>query len=167
MVRRLVVVLVVGLGVVAVLLGTWFAFFLLQPEVPPPGVRFYVLQDAYRLGETVVFRLENVGGHTFCTPSIWTWTAQRLVGDEWLRVEAWGHLDAVGYIGPGKVLELSWVAENFSNYERYGAVEVLPGEYRVSFRGTFCDLPPGTAVPEDPALDPDTLERYAYFELVA
>lgn len=165
--RRLVIVLVLGLGLTVLLLGTWFVFFFPRPEVSPPAVRFYVLQETYRLGETVIFRFENLGGYIFCSPSIWDWTASRLAGDEWRPVEAWGHLSAIGRIEPGEVLEISWVAENFPNYRRQGGVEVLPGEYRISFRGTFCDLPAGTAVPEDTAFDPETGERYAYFELVA
>jgi hypothetical protein len=144
------------LGLGAILLGSIIAFLLPRPE--PPEVRLYTLEDSYRIGETVVIRLENVGGVSLCTGSIWPWEISRRVGAEWQVVDIYGHLPAVGVIEPGEDLEFGWVAQSF---EGSSLVEVLPGEYRVSFPAWFCESASFARV------DPGSAELFAFFELVA
>ncbi len=159
--RRHILVLVIGLGVAAVLLGTWFAALLSQPALRPE-VRLYTVRESYRMGELVIARFENVGNVAYCTLSINPWEIQTRVDGAWEPVNGWGDLPAVDVVVPGEKRELRWVAGEF-RHPQDPPTEMLPGDYRVIYPGYFCD--PAT---KDPLGTIDELPVFAYnFELVA
>lgn len=157
--RRHIVVLVVGLGVAAVLLGTWLAALLSQ-SAPRPEIRLYTVRESYRMGELVIARFENVGNVAYCTLSLNPWEIHRRVDGEWEPVNIWGDLPAVDVVVPGEMRELRWVAGEF-RHPPDPPMEMPPGDYRVFYPGYFCD--PATKNPIS-----DALPVFAYdFELVA
>jgi hypothetical protein len=154
-VRRQYIFLIVAVALAASLVTSFFVLFLPRPEV-----RFFTVQESYRLGETVVFRLEN--HHQFspvCYASRSPWSIGRLVGDEWERVEEHDSLQALGFLVPGKSREWRWTAEKQPEQQDFGLAEVLRGEYRIRFPGRLCE-----SVDD---FEGQGIELFAHFDLVA
>lgn len=159
MVRRLVGVLVIGSGVVAILLGTWFAFSVPEPELRL-DIRFEASRPAYIVGEWVTIHFENRGDISLCTVNMIPFSVQRLVGGEWMRVDSHSVLNAVWRLEIGDVWELPWLAKSDPDWERLGLAEVLPGEYRARLPGWLC------LAPSHDRIEPGNVELLAPFELV-
>lgn len=140
--RRYVLVLVIGVGVMAIVLGTFVAFFLHRPDISSPEIRFFTLKDTYRLGEDVVFRLDNNHTLHFCTHQI-PWTITRQIDGQWQRVESHLSFDALTSVAPGESAQWRWKAETYPLWGEYGLAdfglaEVTPGEYRIRVSGWLC-----------------------------
>ena len=100
-VRRFIGVLVIGSGVVAILLGTWFVLTVPEPELRL-DIRFEPFRPVYIVGEKVVVNLENRGDVSFCAGNFAPWTVHRLVGTEWQRAEAHNVLSPPLEVEPGE-----------------------------------------------------------------
>ena len=105
---------------------------------PVPEIRFYVLSDTYRLGETVEFALENRHTLSFCHGGVNPWRVYRLVNDTWERVEVHDDVPAFYSVAPGNARQWSWRAENDPERAEFGLPEVAAGDYRVEVSGSLC-----------------------------
>lgn len=138
--RRLVL-LIIAVGLAAALMITLFVLL-----VPRPGIQFFTLQDSYRLGETVLFRIENDGATPFCLGSFNPWRVEPLISDDWMRVETHDTVNAVVRLKQGDSREWPWIAQSDPDREQNGFPEVVPGEYRLRLGGWPCDSTGGSGV---------------------
>ncbi len=156
--RRYIVVLVVGLGVAAVLLGAFLTSVITVPG--PPAVRFYTFRESYHLGEFVSFRIENLDSSPLCYASQEPWSVERQIGLwEWHTVESRGRTRSIHALEQGDSMAWVWFAQDSPYREQAGYAEVLPGNYRVRMSVWPCESASNPG--------PEVWVIHAYFELVA
>lgn len=131
---RLIVFLAIAAVAVGVLSVTLSPYFPQQPEV-----RFYTMEQTYRLEQTVEFTLENNHISSVCYGNSGPWSIDRMTAAGWQRVEAHIVLDRFEILRPGKSMLWGWVAEDDPFWASRGLAQVEPGKYRIVFSGALCE----------------------------